>query len=384
MRRSLIGLTLVAALTGTANAQGTAPKPERDWTFVYYMSYDNNLEGCGRPILDMLGKGVTTPNLVVTCQADFTADDGQHRYTFTSEQGERVEPVAGEGSAEEETLRDYLEWARVTYPAKRMALVFLDHGGRLGQMSNDDNPGREGGQNWLEVHETSRVVAAWREAVKKDGNEVELMFLQQCGKGTLENYYGFRDAARVIMGSQTVVGAPNYYYTKALQWAAANPAGTGEELAARIREFEPPNMFTTYSAFVGEKLEDLPARLAPVLEPLLKKETIGVPRGLRACFDSPPDEMMIDGLALLEGLYTANELDRAPLTAFSGWVREELMCGHRVSPARERVASSWCGFSIYVPRSKRAQKRYDHYPIYADTELDALLDRLLVPPPAQR
>lgn len=380
-RRWLVGLALVAALTGTASAQGAAPKPERDWTFVYYMSYDNNLEGCGRPILDMLGKGVSSPRLAVTCLADFT-DEGLHRYTFTSEHGERVEDLPGEGSAEEETLRDYLEWARVTYPAKRMALVFLDHGGRLGQMSNDDNPGREGGQNWLEVHETSRVVATWREAVQKDGGEVELMFLQQCGKGTLENYYGFRDAARVIMGSQTVVGAPNYYYTKTLQWAAGHPQGTGEELAAQIRLHEPPNMFTTYSAFLGEELEELPARLAPVLEPLLKKEALAAPRGLRGCFDSPPDELMIDGLALLEGLYTTNELDRAPLEAFSRWARDELMCGHRVSPARERVASTWCGFSIYVPRSRRALKRYEHYPIYAETELDALLERLLVSPAA--
>lgn len=232
------------------------------------------------------------------------------------------------------------------------------------------------------MHETSRVVAAWREAVKKDGGEVELCFLQQCGKGTLENYYAFRDAARVIMGSQTTVGAPNYHYERAIKWACANPEGTGEELAAKIREFEPPNMFTTYSAFRSTALEELPKRLAPVLEPLVAKETLTIPRGLRACFDQPPDELFVDGLALLGGLYEANEVDRAPLDVFAAWVRDELMCGHRVSPARENVAASWCGFSIYVPRSQRALKRYEHYPIDHDTALDELVQKVLASAPA--
>ncbi len=369
----------LAALAAQARADETASRTY-DWALVYYMAYDNNLEGCGRPILDMLGKGVTSDEVVVTCQADFTDAEGMRRYTITSA-GERVETIPEEGSAEEESLRDYLEWVRATYPARRVALVFLNHGGRLGQMSYDERPGREGGQDWLEVHETSRVVAAWREAVKKDGGEVELCFLQQCGKGTLENYHAFRDTARVIMGSQTTIGAPNYYYEKAIQWACANPQGTGEELASKIREFETPNMFTTYSAFRSSALEQLPEKLAPVLAPLLAKEKVAIPRGLRACFDQPPDELFVDALALLGGLYEANELDAAPFDAFAAWVRDELISGHRVSPARERVAGSWCGFSIYVPRSVRALKRYEHYPIYHDTDLDDLARKLLAPAP---
>lgn len=366
----------LALLAAPVVADDTRAAPALDWTFVYYMSYDNNLEGCGRPILDMLGKGVTAPNVVVTCQADFTDEEGMRRYVLTKD-GERVEQVPGEGSAEEETLREYLDWARRTHPAKKVALVFLDHGGRLGQMSNDDNPGREGGQEWLEVEETSRVVADFRAAVKREGGEVELLFLQQCGKGTLENYYAFRDSARVVMGSQTVVGAPNYYYTETLRWAAANPGGDGVALAEQIRQHEPPNMFTTYSAFRGAALEALPERLEPALAPLLARETVALPVGVRPCFDMPPDELMIDGFALLDALYDANGLDRAPLDAFTAWVREELLCGHRVSPARTRTAGTWCGFSIYLPRSTRALRRYDHYAIYGATELDELVARLL-------
>ncbi|MCO5167454.1 MAG: clostripain-related cysteine peptidase [Planctomycetes bacterium] len=383
-RRFLAPLALVlAASAGHASrADETRAKPW-DWVVVYYMAYDNNLEPCGRPILDMIGKGVKSPRVAVTCLADFTDNDGMRRYTITHE-GEKVEQVPGENIAEEETLRDYLEWVRLTFPGRRLALIFLNHGGKLGEMSLDENPGKEGGQNWLEVHATSRVVAAWREAVKKDGGEVELLFLQQCGKGTLENYHAFRDGGKVIMGSQTVVGAPNYYYEKVLRWVGQNPEGSGEDLAAKIREFDPPNMFTTYTAVRGAALDELPARLEPVLAPLLEKERLAAPTGLRSCFDQPPDELFIDGLALLEGLYTQNEVDRAPLDAFAEWVRKDLLAGHRVSPARERVAASWCGFSIYLPRSKRALDRYAHYPIYRETRLDDLVGRLLPPPGAQR
>jgi hypothetical protein len=374
-----VALSLAASLALVAApvvADDTRAQPPLDWAFVYYMSYDNNLEGCGRPILDMLGKGVTSPNIVVTCQADFTDEDGMRRYVLTKD-GERVDPVAGEGSAEEETLREYLDWARRTYPAKKVALVFLDHGGRLGQMSNDDNPGREGGQTWLEVEETSRVIADYRAAVREAGGEVELLFLQQCGKGTLENYYAFRDGARVVMGSQTNVGAPNYYYTETLRWAAAHAEADGVALAERLRENEPPNMFTTYTAYRASALEELPARLEPLLAPLLAKETVALPAGVRPCFDMPPDEMMIDGFALLGALYDSNGLEKAPLDAFTAWAREELICGHRVSPGRTRTASSWCGFSIYLPRSQRALRRYDHYAIYGATQLDELMGRLL-------
>jgi hypothetical protein len=372
----LLAGSLLLALAGAARADDTAARPARDWTIVYYMSYDNNLEACGRPILDMLGKGVTSANVVVTCQADFTAPDGMKRYVETKD-GETVAAVEGEGSAEEETVRDYLEWARTTYPARHFALVFLDHGGRLNQMSYDEHPA-EGGHDWLDVVDTAQVITTWRDAVRRQGGEVELLFLQQCGKGTLENYHALRGAARVILGSQTSIGAPNSYYPEAIRWACEHPDGSGEELAAQVRDREGDDMFTTYTAVRGDALETLPDHLAPVLAPLVAKEPMALPAGIRPCFDMPPDELMVDGFALLEALYEANDLDRAPLDAFEAWAKDTLIAGHRVSPKRTKVAGDWCGFSLFVPGSRRALARYaDRYPIYQQTQLDEVMDHLL-------
>lgn len=373
MRRLALALALASTLAPAA-ARADAPPPAprlREWTFVYYMAYDNNLEKCGRPILDMLGKGVTSDDVVVTCLADFT-DEGLKRYVLTRG-AEDVEAVPGDSSAEEETVRDYLAWVKATHPAKRYALVFLDHGGRLGQMSNDDNP-REGGQEWLEVVETGKTVAEWRRGLPATSS-VELLFLQQCGKGTLENYHAFKDAAAVLMGSQTVVGAPNSYYTKSIAAVCERPDVDGAEVARLMRENDPPNMFTTYTTVRSSALGELVARLEPVLAPLAAKDALDLPRGLTPCFDQPPDEAFFDGLPLLAGLYEANGLDRAPLDAFAAWARESLIAGHRVSERQRQRAGTWCGFSLLLPLSKDAYARYKHYPLWAETQLDEVLEK---------
>lgn len=406
--RALPLLVLALALSAPARADEKAPAP-REWHLAYYMAYDNDLEGAGRPILDMLKRGLTNEHVVVTCQADFRAQDGMKRYVLTPA-GETVEAVEGEGSADAASLRGYLEWVKTKHPARRYAVIFLDHGGKLGELSVDELPTKlPAGTDlkkakirprWLEVVETAGVLSTWRKALPA-GQTSELMFLQQCGKGALENYHAFRDAAKVLMGSQTIVGAPNAYYAKVVQGLCARPDVDGEALAAAIREAETPNMFTTYTTVRGAALADLPAKLAPVLAPLMAREELEAGRydlktfaaaaqgkpapaalatvegAIPTCFDQPGDEPFFDGLALLETLYAANRLDRAPLEAFAAWARTTMIAGHRVSPRHTEVAGSWCGFSIMVPISREAITRYAHYPLYKETQLDELLGKHL-------
>lgn len=376
-RSAVLASLLLAGAALAQSDEGAGPKPPKswDWVLVYYMNYDNNLEPCGRPILDMLQQGLASDRVAITCQADFRGDDGLRRYVLTRAEGETCERLPDEeGSAEEETLAAYLEWVKQRFPGKKYALVFLDHGGALGEMSQDEHPGREGGQNWLEVTETAKVVAEWR---KQLGGSLELMFLQQCGKGGLENYHAFRGAAKVLMGSQTPVGAPNTYYAKTVEWVGEHPEADGVALARTIRETESPRMFTTYSAFHGEALEELPARLGPVLEPLLARgKELALPRGIKSCFQSPPDELFFDGIQLLRALYQANQLELAPVEAFDAWARETLLAGHSVSPLRERVAKDWCGYSLYFPVTGRAIERYAHYPLFQETKLPQLFSEL--------
>lgn len=376
-------LALALALTFAAAAPALAEDPtetfDYDWVFHYYMAYDNNLEGAGQPIIKMLQAGITSERVAVLVSADFRDTDGMQRFVLTKA-GQTSEQLSEEGSAEEETLASELAWVREHYKAKHYALVFLDHGGALGEMSYDEHPGGAGGQDWLYPPEVGKVIGAFRAQVK---GEVELMFYQQCGKGSLENYYAMRGAAKYVMGSQTTVGAPNRYYTDAIKAVCEQPERTGRELAALFTEHETADMFTTYTTLDCAALGDLPKQLDAVLEPLLAVETLSVEAvaQLRPCFTFPsgrPIELFFDGVAMLDALYAAHELDRAPLEAFQTWVKETLITSHRVSPRQNEGAEGWCGFSIFLPTfPQRLAKYRETYSIYADTKLGAFHDHWL-------
>ncbi len=376
MRR--LALALLAALLASPAAlparADEAPRPY-DWVFYYHMAYDNDLERCGPPILSMLQQGLTSDRVAVVVTADGRGAEGMRRLVLTRA-GAREERLDEEGSAEEEVLAAELAWVSANLPAEKYAVVFLDHGGALGQMSFDERPRPGRRKHWLYPPAVGRVLAEWRRAAP---GEVELVFYQQCGKGSLENYYAFKDAARVVMGSQTTVGAPNGYYAPVLREVAERPELGGLELAALIARHEPASMFTNYAALDAAALAELPARLDAALAPLLAVSELrtGLMRSeVPSCFGFPPEqplELFYDGLAVLERLYRVNDLDRAPLEAFAAWVGERLVRVHRVSPRHEREAAEWCGFSLFVPLSARALAPYqEDYSIYRDTRLAEL------------
>jgi hypothetical protein len=359
-----------------------APAPaEYEWVVYYYMAYDNNLEKCGRPILDMIKSGITNDKVAVVVSADFRDTKGMQRFVLTQGK-ERVTQLTEEGSAEEETLAAELKWVRQNLRAKKYAVVFLNHGGALGQMSYDEQPGKEGGQKWLYPPHVAKALTQWRKQIKP--SEVELVFYQQCGKGSVENYHAMRTAARYVMGSQTVVGAPNHYYKATLSYLCQNPGIDGKELAKTITRTETPNMFTTYSTFSSKKLGDLPKRLDATLEPLLKLGEIKLPRGIKPCFDFGRREMFFDGLHLLRGLYTANALDPAPVEAFAKWISSDLITSHRVSPLKQKKAGDWCGFSIFFPVNPRLLTQYKDYPIYGASKIDEFYTSLFKQVSARR
>lgn len=383
----LLSLACLSILVAFASVRADdAPAPKNwEWVFVYYMAYDNNLEHCGRPILDMLQKGITSEDVAVVTFADFRDRDGMIRYEQTKE-GEKHTRLKTEASAHESTVKECLGWTRENYKSKRYALIFLNHGSRLSEMSHDEYPGVENGQNWLHAVKVANVISDWRQSL--DG-ALELVFIQQCGKGALENYHAFRHTAPYVMASQTVVGAPNYYYTEALKAICEKPDVDGKAVAALFKKHETTNMFTTYTTLNAKALADVPERLNAVLKPLLEVEELKKASILpqfrrgpsqaeatqaRMCFQPARDEYFVDGLELLTALYKANELETKPLEAFAKWSKDELITEHRVSPPRETMAGSWCGFSLYVPANKVALDRYSKdYPIYKESNLEKLM-----------
>jgi len=366
--RILIGVMTLLACAMGPRVQEPA-KPELEWLLIYYMSYDNNLEGCGPVILDGLQEGAKEGSLAVTVLADFRDRDGLRRIVL-SPAGRQEQKLDTDNSASEGVLEEYVAWAAKTYPAKRYAVVFLDHGGELDDMSFDEQPGEGVTKQWLSARKVGPLLKKFRDGV---GGRVELVFLQQCGRGSIDNLYNFRGAGTAVMASQTTVGAPNTYYAPTLKWLARHPASSGVDLARRIMEDD--EHYTNYVCVRGEALAELPKRIDPLVDVLMPKEGAErvAPRKQRACFGGRGSgaESNYDLLTWLDAAFEANERPKEELTKFSSWVREKLIAHHQFREGAER-GRAWCGVSLLVPKTAALRERYKDYPLYQESRLDDL------------
>jgi hypothetical protein len=116
-----------------------AQKPLYDWILLYWMPYDNNLSYLGLPIIRMLAKGVQSDNILVVVESDLSEAEQLSRNIITKS-NVITEKLETGNSASEQVFAEYLNWAKANFKAKKWAIIFLGHGGRLDEVSPDENP----------------------------------------------------------------------------------------------------------------------------------------------------------------------------------------------------------------------------------------------------
>jgi Clostripain family len=337
---------------------------------IYVMSYDNDLSICGPGILDALERGVKGGETLATVLADDPDPGGLTRHVISSD-GRTSQRLATDDSASEAVLSDYLTWVAEAHPSKHYAVVFLDHGGRLDEMCLDERPGGGGTKHWLNARLVGERLRAFRAGVP---GSVELVFLQQCGRGSVQNLYNFRNTAAAVLASQHNVGAPNTYYEPTLQWLDAHPDTSGVELASRIMADD--RDFITYACADGKALGELPRRLRPVAQALLEGDTPPVPPAdLTSCFVTK-GEANFDLLAWFGAAFRENGRSAAALDDFSRWVREGLVVKVVTEPCSADQYRSVCGLSLFVPRSEDQLTLYRDEPLHHDCLLGSLWEAL--------
>jgi len=365
---TLAALLLLAAGCG---------EQRREWTFVYVMSYDNDLSIHAGTILDAIEEGVKDDAVAVAVLADLPDEDGLRRHVITAS-GRTEETLGTDDSASPEVLAGFLDWVEEHLPAKRYALVFLDHGGGLDEMCLDRNPGGKGGARWLSARTVGPLLREFRD---RAGGEVELLFLQQCARGTIENLYNFRGAARAVLASQTRVGAPNTYYRATLMRLSRNPACTGFDVAEEIVWDD--EHFTSYVCVDGEKIAELPGRLDPLVGEFLGDGSTRLlaPTAAAICYPGVfrPDETTYDLLDWLDGLARMNRVTPPALAEFRTFVEDELIVHHRKHPLRARAIAKWTGLGLFVPALPEVRARYEGYPLWRDSRLDELWAAIYTP-----
>lgn len=349
----LAALAAIVALRpfpgGGADAEADAAASFRyEWVVYYYMAYDNGLDVYATPIREQIARGLVGDRVAVAISADLASGDGMTRTLMTGDDY-RTSHVEEESSADPKALAAELDWLATAAPARRYAIVFLDHGGGRTDLCQDLRPAAPDGPEWLQVEDVAGVVGRWRARIP---GEVELLFLQQCGKGALSTYHALRGTARWLMGSETRVGAPNSYYAATLRHLCAHPEIDGKALAAKILESESPDMFTDYAVLDAAALAEIPERMDAVLAPLFaggREPFVPATDSLGPLWwDFEPDQRFHDGLTVLRAYYEANAADPAPLAAFERWTREHLVVAQRISSRHAAAAPFLHGFTLLL------------------------------------
>ncbi len=139
-----------------------------DWIFLYWMPYDNDMSRFATLITNMLKQGVRTTGILVAVEAD-TAGAGALTWSVITKGHMEVQELDTKDSASESAFIEYLDWARTNYSANKWAIVFLGHGGRLDEISPDQNSGSSTGAGgeykWLRIEGLSEVISNFNKEV---------------------------------------------------------------------------------------------------------------------------------------------------------------------------------------------------------------------------
>lgn len=349
-------------------------KRDFKWVFIYWMPYDNDLWVYGDEIIHMLTRGTQGyPNILVTVQADIHGDEYLSRHTIIN--GEiSTETLSVSNSADESVFAEFLHWNNTQFSANNWAIIFLGHGGQLDRISPDLATGskEQNGVQWMSIHKIRDIIHKFQQDI---GQQVEILFLQNCFKGTIETHYTLRNVAKFTLSSPVLVGAPNRYYEDALQFVGNNPTVDGLALAQTIMEAEQDYMYHIYAVTENQYLHSLPSQLDPVIEALLASKSCNIDLDALNQFEYS-DEKYVDVLEFFELVARQSRLARTPFAAFKAYWTGSLMRKVQYSPRSKYP--ELCGLMMLLPSTKADLDRYGFLPIYQDTKLLNLFRAILV------
>lgn len=126
-----------------------------EWTFMVYLDADNSLEGAGIEDMNEMETvgSVRRANIVVQMDRingyDTSNGDwkGARRYYITKDDDPNiitstmVQDLGEVNMGDATTVIDFVQWAKLTYPASRYALIYWDHGSGFFGVCSDDTSG---------------------------------------------------------------------------------------------------------------------------------------------------------------------------------------------------------------------------------------------------
>lgn len=358
VRLSVLVLVFVFCFppTGETSSRKHSSRPV-EWTVMIYMNGDNNLEEDALiDFLEMAQVGSTDEvNVVVQLDRNgnyvpktderFAYWIETHRFRVTK----RMMPLPknalkdiqlGEANmGAGETLADFVEWTKRTYPAKRYALILWDHGqGWRGVLSPTNEVralvSRSGVHPFirpvvgkvrlgfpfrtaigspfrsLSFDETDRdklynqEIQLHLQQVLK-GEKFDVIAFDACLMGMIETAYAMRGIAGTFVASEELVPGTGMQYDDWLNQLTANPRMDGQALGkVLVDSFEQrygtatdvrdANPLTTLSAVDLTKVDQLAAAITTLSKSLIakvKSEKSNIKSAREACSVYAPDAL---------------------------------------------------------------------------------------------
>lgn len=352
-----------------------------EWVFLYWMPYDNNLSSFGNSIITMLKSGVVSNNIAVAVQYDLSNSKKLERKIITQNRVASQRLDTGD-SANEQVFSDYLNWAKSQFQSKRWVVIFLGHGGALDEISPDENPipGLKMKTKWMNISRVSKVLNQFNQAIN---GRIELLFFQNCDKGTIEANYVMKDIANYTLSSQLTLGAPNYYYEKTLKFIGRQPNLHGGQLAEVIMNFETSNMYHSYTVTNNSKLRELSTKLNPLINSILSSDIKAINlKALKHQYYTNLSDRLIDVVLLFKTIAIQSDADTKYLNDFIDYMNRSVIYmfkndGKLFYEFEINKYKQFCGLGLFLPQSKEELEKYHYLEALNELNLVELYDAIL-------
>ena len=251
----------------------------KPWTFMVYLDGDNNLESAG--IDDFLEMASVGSNDQVSIVVQFDRIDGYSssydNWTstkrfyitpgMTPSADNALQDLGELNHGDPQTLIDFVDWAKMNYPAERYALVLWNHGGGWRESKEEDLQARLEGKDrphyravcWDDTdgEDTLYMDEVQNALYSTDGADV--IGFDACLMGMVEVAYEIKDYGQVMVGSEESEPGDGWPYNTILQDLVDNPSWSSSELGQAIvsRYYESYGEDMTQSAIDLTALDSL-------------------------------------------------------------------------------------------------------------------------------
>lgn len=379
------GVSLQRDSLANSEPYSVSKKSHHNWVVLYWMPYDNDLSRFGEPILEMLTKATQSKDTAVVVQADFWRSPPMYRYEIINGQSTQSKLIGQEDSSDVSEFAKYLDWSKTRFTANHWAIIVVGHGGKLDEISPDQHSAILPDIRWMKIDEFAQAINRFNRML---GQQIDLLFFQNCNKSTVEVIYETRHCSQYTLASQFLLGAPNYYYQGFLE-ALQNKSVGGREAALSIMASEEPSMYNTLTLVNNEAVRQMPQYLAPLIELLTDHRLSKIPLEqlpIYRYFSEP----YCDLLLLLNYLSQELQAGGTELNEFSTFISSAvishyenrgMMAEWRPHISRRQTEntsfSKFCGLGIYLPITRGDIERYSHFDLYKTVRFVELYQTLL-------